>query len=384
MSKIKLYEIAEVSSGQGAPQGDNEYSKTGTPFVKAGNLLDLVNGLSIDSIQKVTEETAKKYKLKKFQKGTVVFAKSGMSCLKGYVYTLPIDAYVVNHLACIIPYKNTSEYLRYYFMYHKPSELVKDSSYPSIRLSDISNIELKLPKENEMNSIVSSLELITRIIKSKAQVLLEYDQLIKSRFVEMFEKSNDYEKKPLVDVTIKIGSGATPLGGNQVYIDEGISLIRSMNVYDNSFEYNDLAHINQKQADRLKNVIVEPGDILFNITGASVCRTCIVPNDVLPARVNQHTSIIRVNNQYINNYYLLYYLMRIKQDLLKISKSGGATREAITKIQLENIEVILPPLKVQEEFAIFSCQINKLKFAVQKSLNETQSLFDSLMQTYFG
>jgi type I restriction enzyme S subunit len=384
MSKIKLYEIAEVSSGQGAPQGDNEYSKTGTPFVKAGNLLDLVNGLSIDSIQKVTEETAKKYKLKKFQKGTVVFAKSGMSCLKGYVYTLPIDAYVVNHLACIIPYKNTSEYLRYYFMYHKPSELVKDSSYPSIRLSDISNIELKLPKENEMNSIVSSLELITRIIKSKAQVLLEYDQLIKSRFVEMFEKSNDYEKKPLVDVTIKIGSGATPLGGNQVYIDEGISLIRSMNVYDNSFEYNDLAHIKQKQADRLKNVIVEPGDILFNITGASVCRTCIVPNDVLPARVNQHTSIIRVNNQYINNYYLLYYLMRIKQDLLKISKSGGATREAITKIQLENIEVILPPLKVQEEFAIFSCQINKLKFAVQKSLNETQSLFDSLMQTYFG
>ena len=82
-----------------------------------------------------------------------------------------------------------------------------------------------------------------------------------------------WEVNFLKQITTKIGSGATPRGGKQAYKKEGISLIRSMNVYDNRFKYKNLAFIDEDQAAKLKNVIVEKGDVLFNITGASICRS---------------------------------------------------------------------------------------------------------------
>ena len=84
--KQLLKEIAEVSAGQGALQGDSNYCEDGIPFVKAGNLLELTEGKSIHGIQKVSEAVAKKYRLRLYKKGTILFAKSGMSCLKGYVH----------------------------------------------------------------------------------------------------------------------------------------------------------------------------------------------------------------------------------------------------------------------------------------------------------
>ena len=106
----------------------------------------------------------------------------------------------------------------------------------------------------------------------------------------------------------KIGSGATPKGGKTSYIDEGISLIRSTNVFDFRFEYSDLAHINQNQADALANVTVEQNDVLFNITGVSVARCCMVPDNVLPARVNQHVMIVRPIKGENMSYYIMFTL----------------------------------------------------------------------------
>jgi type I restriction enzyme S subunit len=92
--------------------------------------------------------------------------------------------------------------------------------------------------------------------------------------------------KQLGAVTQKIGSGATPLGGEQAYKETGISLIRSLNVHDWGFKKARLARIDQVQASRLSNVIVQPSDVLLNITGASIARCCLAPIEVLPARVN--------------------------------------------------------------------------------------------------
>ena len=160
----------------------------------------------------------------------------------------------------------------------------------------------------------------------------------------------------------KIGSGATPKGGNSVYLDNGITFIRSMNVYDNLFVHNDLAYLNDKMAEDLKNVIVEENDILLNITGASVCRACIVPKELLPARVNQHVSILRYKK--CNQSFILHQIINdsFKDNLYKISKSGGATREALTKSQLENLELIIPPIELQNKFAKIVEQIDKQKF----------------------
>ena len=112
----------------------------------------------------------------------------------------------------------------------------------------------------------------------------------------------------LLNITTKIGSGATPRGGKSSYKSEGISLIRSMNVHDFNFSREGLAFIDENQAKKLDNVTVQEGDILFNITGDSINRTCVVPPEILPARVNQHVSIIRCK-QGVDPKYVNYYLM---------------------------------------------------------------------------
>jgi len=156
-------------------------------------------------------------------------------------------------------------------------------------------------------------------------------------------------KTSLKEITTKIGSGATPKGGQKSYKTEGISLIRSMNVHDTGFKEKGLAFIDEEQAQKLNNVIVEENDVLLNITGASVARCCIVDKSYLPARVNQHVSIIRLKEDMLPKF-LHYYMISpaIKSDLL-FSSSGGATREAITKTMLQNFEVPQVSMDIQQK-----------------------------------
>lgn len=150
------------------------------------------------------------------------------------------------------------------------------------------------------------------------------------------------------EVCSKIGSGATPRGGKEAYSDAGISLIRSQNVLDYSFSYEGLAYINEAQAEKLKNVAVEKGDVLLNITGDSVARACIVQDEILPARVNQHVSIIRAKKDVVLGSYLLCFLQMEKPYLLQLA-TGGATRNALTKGMIEELEIDIPSIKEQKK-----------------------------------
>ena len=236
----------------------------------------------------------------------------------------------------------------------------------------------------------NTLDKICDLISLRKQQLSKLDELVKARFVEMF---GDPVRNPmgwnvsiLKNVTSKIGSGATPKGGKESYHVEGITLIRSMNVHDGRFEYKDLAHLNADQAEQLNNVEVYKDDVFINITGASVTRSCIVPDDVLPARVNQHVSIIRckrsifepifANQQFLNSSF--------KKTLLELGEAGGATRQAITKQQLENLIVIVPPFDLQNKFAAFVKKLGREKLTIQQSLDKLEVLKKSLMQEYFG
>ena len=153
-------------------------------------------------------------------------------------------------------------------------------------------------------------------------------------------------------ITTKIGSGATPRGGKKSYKNSGITLIRSLNVYDFGFDYNGLAFIDDEQAEGLSNVEVQPNDILLNITGASVARCCMVPTKLLPARVNQHVAIVRVNSAVADPYFVLCCINspQYKHHLLTLAQ-GGATREALTKDTIGDFEILLPPLPTQRKIA---------------------------------
>jgi type I restriction enzyme S subunit len=176
--------------------------------------------------------------------------------------------------------------------------------------------------------------------------------------------------KKLSEVTTKIGSGATPRGGSQVYVQEGISLIRSQNIYDYEFKWEGLARITEETAEQLKNVIVEPNDILFNITGDSILRTCVVEPAVLPARVNQHVAIIRTKPDIPCRYLHLYLVQQqIKQHLLGFD--AGGTRKAVTKGQLESVPV---PIPTQSILFCFQQIVDALFARVNANLEKSRTL----------
>lgn len=150
-----------------------------------------------------------------------------------------------------------------------------------------------------------------------------------------------WEVATLKQLTSKIGSGATPKGGREVYLDEGIALIRSQNVYDSLFVWGGLARISDDAAAQLKGVEVFPEDVLLNITGASILRTCVVVQEVLPARVNQHVSIIRAKAGVSSRYLHLHLLRRqVKEYLLGLN--AGGSREAVTKGHIESVPILNP------------------------------------------
>lgn len=170
------------------------------------------------------------------------------------------------------------------------------------------------------------------------------------------------------EVCTKIGSGATPRGGKKSYTDSGVSLIRSQNVLDFSFSYNGMAHINEGQAEKLNNVIVKKDDVLLNITGDSVARACLVEESVLPARVNQHVAIVRANPEIAISSYLLYFLQIKKPYLLQLA-AGGATRNALTKRMIEELEIDIPIIEKQKKIVSIVDDLQK-KIKKNNEINE--------------
>ena len=187
------------------------------------------------------------------------------------------------------------------------------------------------------------------------------------------------EWKVLSSITSKIGSGSTPRGGNSVYSDSGISFIRSQNVLDINFSTENLAFINDNQAEKLNNVIVEKNDILLNITGDSIARCTVVPEEILPARVNQHVSIIRCKNTEESKY-VMYYLQYMKKYLLQISKVGG-TRNALTKEAIGKL-----PIKISDDCNKISKILDNIdqKIQINNQINqELEAMAKTLYDYWF-
>ena len=215
-------------------------------------------------------------------------------------------------------------------------------------------MKLPVPTIEKQLEIVNSYKAITERIALKQKINDNLVATVTAIYRRMFiEGGRIYPTAPLKQLCSKIGSGATPKGGKTAYQESGVSLVRSTNVFDYAFSYDDLAHISDEQADQLSNVVVEENDVLFNITGVSVTRCCIVPADVLPARVNQHVMILRPKTAMPMSYYIMTTLCSAenKAKLMGIAQSGS-TREAINKQEMESFSIPVPPTKEVQDFEI--------------------------------
>lgn len=391
---VKLSELCEtITKGTTPTTLGYEFQEKGIGFLKI-ECFDEDGNFIPNKMTYISEECNERMKRSQLKKNDILFSIAGAIERVAIVSEDMLPANI-NQALAIVRIKRNDVFIPYIKLI-LASNIVKEQyekqkqgvAQLNLSLKNIGDLRVPICSMGEQIKYVYLFENIQKVVCWQKAQLKSYDELLKSRFVEMFGNpvlnSLKWKQKPLSLLTTKIGSGATPKGGKESYVTEGITLIRSMNVHNGCFEYKDLAYISAAQAAKLDNVIVEKEDILFNITGASVARCCVVPDEILPARVNQHVCIIRCNNSISPRFFNYLLIDDNYQELLWSIAGSGATREAITKQQVENLSIIVPPKELQDEFEIFVQQIDKLKVKEQKNLEKVQILFDILMQQYFG
>ena len=264
-------------------------------------------------------------------------------------------SWVNNHAHVLRPLDFVSDcWLMYYLNATDLNEWVSGTTVPKLNQRNMCDIPIPIPPLAEQKRIVAKIdaafEKIDRLKANAEKNLANAKELFQSALDEAMRPKKGWVEKRLREVCSKIGSGATPRGGKASYCSKGISLIRSMNVYDCAFEYSELAHINDMQAKELANVTIEANDVLINITGASVARCCVVPSDVMPARVNQHVAILRIaDNRFLNPDFLCYSLVApARKSLLLGIGEAGSTRQALTKTDLSLFKIKIPDIFEQK------------------------------------
>lgn len=257
-------------------------------------------------------------------------------------------------------------------------------SYPAVSDKIVKASRIPFLSLSEQKRIAEILDQADALRRLRSRALDKLNTLGQAIFHEMFGDglpSNTTVR--LGDVTSKIGSGATPRGGDSAYKSEGIPLIRSMNVRDGAFSNKGLAFIDDEQASKLDNVIVEANDVLLNITGASVARVCIAPRYMNGARVNQHVAIIRCDDSLLPEFLEAFLLLpSIKAKLLNIAEAG-ATRQAITKAQIQDFQVPKFDPSEQKAFVERRKLINNQRARTHTQEIAYEALFASIQHRAF-
>lgn len=164
----------------------------------------------------------------------------------------------------------------------------------------------------------------------------------------------------LGEIAEKIGSGLTPRGGDSTYRSSGVPFIRSQNVHLNRFERTGLAYISDQQDSEMIDSRVLPGDVLLNITGASIGRVCTPPSELCPANVNQHVCIIRTNGR-VSSRFLAFFLATPGFQSFIANSQSGATRQALTKGQIEEFRVPQPEEEIQQRVVAILERADRLR-----------------------
>ena len=244
------------------------------------------------------------------------------------------------------------------------------------------------PAIEHQDKIVNILDRITSIITLKKQQLVFLEKLKHSLFVEMFGDTVinplGWEEHKLEEYIDFLTSGSR--GWAKYFVNEENELFLTIkNVKNNKIVLDDIQYIKapkNKEAERTK---VKCGDLLISIT-ADLGRTGVIDKDISSrgAYINQHLSLVRLDQNRINPQYISYYLETDAGKRQFCSKNQNGVKAGLNFDAIKSLNIIVPPIELQDDFVKNIYFIDKHKSVVQKSLDETQLLFDSLMQKYFG
>jgi len=389
MEKVKLGDIAVLINGdrgKNYPSQADITEEGDVPFVNAGHL----TGLTIDfgDMNYISKEKYEKLSSGKFEKGDILYCLRGSLGKKAIVNDDVVGA-IASSLVIIRPdyEKIDGDYLM--FSLDSPSikeQLVKannGSSQPNLSAASVREYQIELPDISLQKEVVEKLTRVRNVIDERQKELNLLNELIKARFVELFGdmviNPNDWEKYKLGAVCdVRDGTHDSPQ-----YYTEGYPLVTSKNVAAGRIDLTDCNLICEEDYKKInQRSKVDIGDILMPMIG-TVGNPVIV--NVEPDFAIKNVALIKFKeDSMVLNSFVKALLESDYFDNAVISKVRGGTQKFISLGDIRNLEICLPPLNRQEQFAEFVKQVDKSKVAVQKALDEAQLLFDSLMQEYFG
>ena len=193
--------------------------------------------------------------------------------------------------------------------------------------------------------------------------------------------TDDWVQRKLGEITTKIGSGKTPRGGSEAYVDDGISLIRSQNVHDDVVDLSDVVYIDEETNKSMENSLVMYNDVLLNITGASIGRSAVYKGSE-PANVNQHVCIIRPTEDYSSDFIQMNLASSNGQKQIDSSQAGGA-REGLNFQQIGKMEFAFPSVDEQNKIGTYFSNLNNLIALHQRKCEALTELKKGMLQKMF-
>lgn len=384
---------------------NNQYTDSGVKLLNVANLKD--GNVYLDNTDRyISEEEAYgKYSHFLVDEGDLIIASSG---IKVEYFDKKMGFAKKEHLPLCM---NTStirfktlddnildiEYFAYFLKtnYFKKqiSRLITGSAQLNFGPSHLKQIKVILPPIETQKKIVEVLDKAQELIDKRKEQIKAMDELVKSRFIEMFgdpvNNPKGWEIKKLKDISTKILSGNTPKGGSQVYVDEGVLFLRSQNVWKNRLELDDVAYIDQNTHNKMANSSLKNRDILMTKTGrintenSSLGRAAMYLGEDDGANINGHVYLIRLQPNIINEFILYILISNEYRDYIRSICVGGIDKRQINKEHLEEFPIIFPPIELQKQFVDFTNQVEKLKSQMETSLKELEDNFNSLMQKAF-
>ncbi|MBQ6995770.1 MAG: restriction endonuclease subunit S [Lachnospiraceae bacterium] len=386
--KVKLGDIAILINGD---RGKNYPSQADivldgdVPFVNAGHL----NGRNINfsEMNYISKEKYAQLNSGKFREGDILYCLRG-SLGKKAVVNSSIQGAIASSLVIIRPDSMRVDVDYLMFALDSPSiqeQLIKannGSSQPNLSAASVRGYEVDLPDKKIQEDIVDKLSKVRAIIDARQQELQKLDDLIKARFVEMFGEPRinpfGFEKMMLKD-TCKVITGNTPSRAVEDYYGNYVEWIKTDNIVSGILNPTKASESLSEKGMRVGRIVDANAILMACIAGSvtSIGRVCVTNRTVA---FNQQINAV-VPEKY--NVLFLYTLFQISKDYL-VEDINMSLKGILSKSRLEEKEFIVPPMELQNDFANFVEQVDKSKVVIQKALDETQLLFDSLMQKYFG
>ncbi len=371
---FKLSDLVEISAGQSAPQDTNAFSDDGIPFIRAGSLEFLANGETENKCEKISETNAKKYKLKLYPKNTIIFAKSGMSAKIGRVYRLKQAAYIVSHLAALIPSDDLSpNYLLRWLQKNPPSNLIPNDAYPSLRLSEIANLQVPLPRLKEQKRIAAILDKADALRQKRKESIRLLDEFLRSVFLDMFGDPKINSKnlpKNKLGLMANINMGQSPLGSSYNYEKNGTPLLNGPTEFELKFP-------KEKQWTTSPTKLSKKGDILFCVRGATAGRMNWSDKQYCIGRgLAAISSKGRLSIKYI------YTVLQLHYSLFQ-NTSNGSTFINISSDRLNSLQIPIPNFQDSNRFETIYKKIENLKAEYKFSELYINTIYSSLVQRAF-